>query len=754
MDLSFDFFAEQLRQLRDGQAIIDIILVSIIIFVILRLIQGTRAVQVLNGFFIVVAIFYIIITASEIQLTGLNWLISQIVPILFIAIPVIFQPELRRALEQVGGAGRYLRIFQRHKPNPALQPVIQASKRLSQRRHGALIVFEKNTGLQEYVDTGVSLQAEASTELLLTIFNKNTELHDGAMIIRDGKVEAAACVMPLSAANVSDRQMGLRHRAALGISEVSDAVSLIVSEETGQFAITHNGRILRKQDPERLHTILEAFLQDTVQDQISGNFLQRLRREPISLTRVLGTLLSNLFTLSLSLVLSLIIWSAALQANDPTVSKSLLLDVEKEGILAEEGNAVLAEDSVRITISGPTSVINPLVDSDFKAFVDRSALPLGQSSAPIVVLPQVENGDLIEIVLQEPEITEVEVERTISKEIRVMADIRGESARGHEQGPVVLDPSLITITGPENLVDEIAQASVTVFLESPREDVIRIRPPTYINTDGLRTGISGIETDTDEIRITVPITETADVADLSIVAAVEGVPQEGYRLLGIEVEPSTVLVTGPPNVLANLRSINTEIVEITGATESITTPVTLDLPAGINIDEDIQSVTVSVIIEPIETTDIRAVVPEVRALGDGLSATFEPEEIRLFLAGPIQALNSLTDDDINVTLDLFNLEAGVYTVQPVVNINVREIEIRSFQPEEVTVIIEDPVTLEEELEDLFGEDVPNLTGTPGTPNATSSETVTPETTPNGTPTSTPVTVPTRDSPVQTATPTP
>jgi len=118
-----------------------------------------------------------------------------------------------------------------------------------------------DTGLQEYIDTGIVLNAEPSPELLLTIFNKNTELHDGAVIVRNNKLAAAACVLPLSTSSLSDRQMGLRHRAALGISEVSDAVAVVVSEETGQVSIAHNGRILRRQDISRLDTILQAFLQ-------------------------------------------------------------------------------------------------------------------------------------------------------------------------------------------------------------------------------------------------------------------------------------------------------------------------------------------------------------------------------------------------------------------------------------------------------------------------------------------------------------
>lgn len=239
--------------------IIDILLVTAVIFGVLLLIRGTRAVQVLRGLLVLAAIIFLL--ARIFDLKAFRWLVDVSLPALLVAIPVIFQPELRRALEQLGLAGRYFRFYKKEEVGPAVLAFKEAALRLSQRRHGALVVFEMDTGLQEYIDTGVVLNAEPSPELFLTIFNKNTELHDGAVIIRDNKLAAAACVMPLSTSSLSDRQMGLRHRAALGISEVSDAVAVVVSEETGQVSIAHNGRILRRQDISRLDTILQAFLQ-------------------------------------------------------------------------------------------------------------------------------------------------------------------------------------------------------------------------------------------------------------------------------------------------------------------------------------------------------------------------------------------------------------------------------------------------------------------------------------------------------------
>jgi diadenylate cyclase len=256
MGFSLDYYLDRIS----WPDVVDVLLVALIIYGLLVLIRGTRAVSLLRG--LLVLALFLLGLSFLIDLVAFTWLVRNILPALLVAFPVIFQPELRRALEQLGRTGRVTRLFRRNRESRAVAAVARACLRLSQRRHGALIVFEQETGLQEYVDTGILINAEPSPELLLTIFNKHTELHDGAVIVRGERLVAAAAVMPLSTSSLSDRQMGLRHRAALGISEVSDAIAVVVSEETGQIAIAHNGRILRRQDPGRLDAILSAFLQN------------------------------------------------------------------------------------------------------------------------------------------------------------------------------------------------------------------------------------------------------------------------------------------------------------------------------------------------------------------------------------------------------------------------------------------------------------------------------------------------------------
>ncbi len=245
---------------------LDILLVTFIFFGVLYSLRDTQAMVLLRGvIFLVVAL---VLLTTLVELPAFSWLVRNALPALLLSIPVIFAPELRRALERLGRAGTItLKNTGKRTAEVDMEKVIRsivdASARLSARQHGALIVIQRSDTLTEYIETGVKMHAEVTPELLLQIFYPDTPLHDGAVIITEGRIVAAACVMPLSASGVlnktPERQMGLRHRAALGISEVSDAVAVVVSEQTGSISISNAGRMIRRIDPERLENILTAF---------------------------------------------------------------------------------------------------------------------------------------------------------------------------------------------------------------------------------------------------------------------------------------------------------------------------------------------------------------------------------------------------------------------------------------------------------------------------------------------------------------
>lgn len=272
----------------DWLSFVDILLVTSIFFVLLLLVRDTQAIFLVRGGFILILLLGLL-TSLEV-LPAFSWLVGNTLPALLVAIPVIFAPEIRRALERLGRTGSIVTQGQRNlRINEIVNVLVAAANRLSDRKHGALIVIQRFDNLNEYLKTGVPMNADISPELLLQIFYPNTPLHDGAAVLLGPKVVAASCVLPLSTSGsllrTPERQMGLRHRAALGLSEVSDAVAIVVSEETGAISITANGRIFSNLTTERIENILltiyEPFEKKTLRQRLFSRNQPKRKKERI-----------------------------------------------------------------------------------------------------------------------------------------------------------------------------------------------------------------------------------------------------------------------------------------------------------------------------------------------------------------------------------------------------------------------------------------------------------------------------------------
>ena len=264
-------------------SVLDIVLVALVFFVIFIMVSDTQAMVLLRGMILVIILLAFF--TSILELSAFSWLVRTTLPALLLSIPVIFAPEIRRGLERLGRAGSNSGNFT-HSPSEqqalqnTIKAVVTAAARLSAKQHGALIILQRRDNLREYNQTGTILNSAVTPELLLQIFFPNTPLHDGAVIIAHNRVIAAACVMPLSASGVlkstAERKMGLRHRAALGISEASDAIAVVVSEETGAISIAQNGRMIRRLDSERLENVLLAFYRPSESSSAPVRFLRNL----------------------------------------------------------------------------------------------------------------------------------------------------------------------------------------------------------------------------------------------------------------------------------------------------------------------------------------------------------------------------------------------------------------------------------------------------------------------------------------------
>jgi len=246
--------------------VLDIMIVAVFVYYVLLLIRGTRAVQLLIGVMVLVLIYFV---ATSLRLTLTTLLLQALFAIALVALVVVFQPELRRALGQIGQLGPLNRLLapgSEEELEGIVDELVRAALLISEAKHGALIVLERTTGLQDYSETGVPVNGKLTAELLASIFMTRSPLHDGAVIVRGGHILAAACLLPLE--ENTDRgphRYGMRHRAALSISAQTDAIVLVVSEETQAISIAAGGRIIGALDEERLRRVLSSLLRSRVQ---------------------------------------------------------------------------------------------------------------------------------------------------------------------------------------------------------------------------------------------------------------------------------------------------------------------------------------------------------------------------------------------------------------------------------------------------------------------------------------------------------
>ncbi|WP_223132650.1 diadenylate cyclase CdaA [Enterococcus gallinarum] len=238
--------------------VLDVLVVWYVVYKLIQLVRGTKAIQLFKGVGLFIVLRFL---AGLIGLRTLSWLMDQVITYGVIAAIVIFQPEIRRGLEHLGRSSLFKTSkSEKHEDEVMVQSLDKAIQYMAKRKIGALITIERTTGLEEYVETGIALDADITGELLINIFIPNTPLHDGAVIIRDGKIAVSSAYLPLSESLLIPKEFGTRHRAAVGMSEVSDALTIVVSEETGDVSITMNNQLLSGLSREQYLDILNREL--------------------------------------------------------------------------------------------------------------------------------------------------------------------------------------------------------------------------------------------------------------------------------------------------------------------------------------------------------------------------------------------------------------------------------------------------------------------------------------------------------------
>lgn len=661
--------------------LIDITLVAMVLFVAFQALNQTRALQLLRGVIIAAIIGGGLLVI--LPLNTLNWLVRFALIAGAIALPILFQDELRRVfvgLGQFGRLGGSITDFQRFKDS-----LITAVGQLSASMTGALIVLEGKTLLQDVIETGIRMQAEAiSPELLLTIFTPKTPLHDGAVVLQGERVVAASCILPIETQNIGNTQLGTRHRAALGLShKVQDAMIIIVSEETGWVSVAFGGRLYLDLAPGELQNWIDRFgaqLQET--SRFRWDWLQA------------GGLQSTLINVFFSIILAIVAWVFVIfQTNPPGQVYLSSVPLTVNGPSA--GFLLVSElpGTVGVQVQTTGDRIKSLSASSVQVVVDLDSLSAGVHSVPIQVRtadPFVQTVSVTPVNLDVS--LEIETSKTITPTVRIV-DL-SNLPPGYAVRDVALAPITIQASGPQSVIDKIAGARFDIQIGSRRADFQESGTVALLDSNGAL--IEGAEVQPDQIVATVTINRTFFSREMGVQAVVDGSSVgPDYEVAQVEVVPSTVTLTGSQTDLNSVGPfISTAPISLTNQVSDYITDVPLIVPTEITVlnaaGEVIRNVQVKVTITPI--TDYLVLDSPVQftyAANDGeTTISISPQTISILLIGPRFLLDKIRADPslVIASIQLDSAAPGIQTVPVQIEAPVG-LEVQLF-PKEVQVTIE------------------------------------------------------------------
>ncbi|MBL8045118.1 MAG: TIGR00159 family protein [Anaerolineales bacterium] len=724
------FFLSQLTWV----SLLDIGLVAGVCYLLLLLVRGTQAVTLLRGIILLVAV--ILVLTTFLPLPGFSWLLGTSLPALLISVPVIFAPEIRRGLERLGRAGATIR-FGAHGTDvqPVIRAIAAAAQKLSERQHGALIVIERQVGLKEYLDTGHQLDAAVTAEALLQIFYPNTPMHDGAVILKEDRIVAAGCVMPLTSAQRVEQNMGLRHRAALGISEVSDAVAVVVSEETGMISVAHNGRMIRRLDAERLTHMLEAFYRpqgrtswsENLATFFSGGDVARHGREP-NRAFLLRAVWSSASMFVLSFLLAGLVWFIATSQANPFEERTLTNPLEVALVNLPQDLILVSADNTEtnVTLRAPSSVLDRLSPELVAVSADLSTLGAGTYSVPLVGRVDA-SLTAARVTTLSPSTVIVTLERRASRELPIRVVRTGEPASGYEASQNRLAENFATVVGPTSAVDRVSEIIARVSLTELKTDFSQEVVLIPVDTSGAP--VAGVAVTPGRMAVSISITQRAGFREVAVKLNYSGQPAPGYRITNITVAPSIITVSSsdPARVQDLPGFVETVLLNIAGASDDVTQRLALQLPEGVTpVSEPV--VLVQVNIAAIESS-LQVQRPlEVQNLGAGLVARLSPETVGVFLSGPLPTLDNLQDGDVRVIVNLEGLGVGTYQLTPQVILLPENLRTENLLPSTVEVVLERGAPPTRTLTPTRGPSptlAPTNTATPPLPTVTPSPTFTP-----------------------------
>jgi diadenylate cyclase len=658
--------------------VVDISLVALVFFVAFQALYQTRALQLLRGVIIAAILGGGLVILMP--LATLSWLVRIVLIVGAIAMPILFQDELRWALVGLGQFGRKRLSssdYERFK-----HTLISALSRIASRNEGALIVLEGQTHLEEIIATGIRLQAGVVTpELLETIFFPNTPMHDGAVVLRGDKLAAASCILPVQTESTGERHLGMRHRAALGLTrKVPDALILVVSEETGRFSVGFGGKLYFNLALGELEQWLDRF---GAQPEENSRMHWRWVRG--------GDLRSTLTNLLIAILLAVIAWLVVIYQTNPP-GQVAIQGVPLAVSPPPDGMVLMSTlpETVNVELQTTRDRIGTLTTASLRAELSLLSLGEGVHSVPVRVSVADPQAQVLSFT---PKSLDISLEPQSRREITptVMIVDLNLLPPGYVVGEPSVAPGSLNLSGARSLVEKVASARINLVVGERRADFQDTFRPLLLDSSG--NNVEGVEASPQLVVVTVPVQRTSFSRQVGVQATLDEkqLPAE-YELRSVVVSPSSVTLTGSQSALASSDPyLVTAPINLTNHFSDFTVDTPLIVPRGLTSVNDqgeiIQSVRVQIAIAPVMGYLVLDRELVFLNLSQGGQATAEPGRVAVLLIGPQELLAEIAKNPVTVSVqvDLAKLTPGTYTL-PVLVQTPTGIQIQLF-PKEVTVVI-------------------------------------------------------------------
>lgn len=523
---------------------IQMVIIYIVLYYCIKTAKGTRAWILAKGV-IIIGIVYLFFYITG--MTVLQYIIQSLFSALMIAVIIMIQPELQKVVEKIGtnNVKNIMSLFKKNKEEgrfyslKTIEETLQACETMSAAKTGALIVFERKIPLMEYANSGIEVNAKISSQLLINTFEKNTPLHDGAVIIKEDKLNAATCYLPLSKSGKIAKSLGTRHRAGIGISETTDAVVVIVSEETGAISICQGGKIY--------HNLTKAELNSILQEQ-SIKTSQITHRKEKKKKFSIWTCIAVAF-------LSVAIWSVTININDPVSTKTVYnipVEILNEDVLekAEQVYDIVQGSSVNVEVVAHRSILDKINENSIKATADFSEMSIVYA-VPIKV--SMTDTDLnAELKIKSDSVMKLQLEDMIQSEIAVSIKTDGEVAEGYYLNKATPLISSVIASGPKSIINTIGRAEALINIDNINSSTTTKSSITLYDKNGSVIDSEKVSLNESETKVDIEIYKTKSLKVIPKLADNKNYKMENYQI-------DDIVIAADNKILSSLSSINITI---------------------------------------------------------------------------------------------------------------------------------------------------------------------------------------------------